>query len=133
MATHKARASDLMSDYANIRTIPAALGVAFVMASLYQFGGITTVDLPWLGYTLTTEHAALISVGAFAVAFASSETRQFENYEDWEQVAIAAGPIVILGNQYVAEINDFLVGLGDPLGLQLAFVVTVISWGVTVR
>ena len=133
MASHQARASAMLSDYANIRTIPAVLGVAFVMASLYQFGGITQVDLPWLGYTLTTEHAALVSVGAFAVAFASSETRDFDQYEDWEQWAIASGPIVILGNQYVAEINSFLVGLGDPIGHQLAFLVTVVSWGVTVR
>jgi len=133
MSSHQARASEMLSDYANIRTIPAVLGVAFVMASLYQFGGITQIDLPWLGYTLTTEHAALISVGAFAVAFASSETRDFHRYEDWEQAAIAAGPILILGNQYISELHNFLVGIGDPLGLQLAFVVTVVSWGVTVR
>ena len=133
MASHTTRATSVLSDYANIRTIPAVLSVGFVVASLYQFGGITEVTLPWLDYTLTTGHATVVSLSAFAFAFASSETRQFENYEDWEQVAIAAGPIVILGNQYVAEINDFLVGLGDPLGLQLAFLVTVISWGVTVR
>lgn len=45
MATRQARAADMLSDYANIRTIPAVLSVAFVLASLYQFGGISEVVL----------------------------------------------------------------------------------------
>ncbi|EMA25733.1 hypothetical protein [Haloarcula argentinensis] len=33
-----------VSDYMNIRSLPAMLSVAFVAASLYQFGGIPTVE-----------------------------------------------------------------------------------------
>jgi hypothetical protein len=33
----------------------------------------------------------------------------------------------------VTEIHDFLVSIGDPLGMQLAFLVTVLSWAVAVR
>lgn len=130
---YSGRASSLFSDYTQMRTIPAMLSVAFVLASLYQFGGISTITLDWLGYTLTAEHAVLISLGTYAMAFASSETKQFESYEDWEQAAIASGPVVILGAEYVTEINDFLMALGDPLGYQLAFVLTVVSWGVAVQ
>ncbi|MFY4811293.1 hypothetical protein ACOJIV_01090 [Haloarcula sp. AONF1] len=131
--SYQNRATDMVSDYMNIRSLPAMLSVAFVAASLYQFGGITTVELPWLSYTLTTQHSLLISLGAFAAAFASSETKQFEYYEDWEKVAIALGPAVILGNEYLPAVNDFLTSLGDPLGMQLAFLATVVSWGVAVQ
>ncbi|EMA18590.1 hypothetical protein [Haloarcula argentinensis] len=131
--SYQSRASGMVSDYMNIRSLPAMLSVAFVAASLYQFGGITTVELPWLSYTLTTQHSLLISLGAFAAAFASSETKQFEYYEDWEKIAIALGPAVILGNEYLPAVNDFLTSLGDPLGMQLAFLATVVSWGVAVQ
>lgn len=131
--SYQNRATNMVSDYMNIRSLPAMLSVAFVAASLYQFGGITTVELPWLSYTLTTQHSLLISLGAFAAAFASSETKQFEYYEDWEKIAIALGPAVILGNEYLPAVNDFLTSLGDPLGMQLAFLATVVSWGVAVQ
>lgn len=121
------------SDYAKLRTLPAMLSVAFVVASLYQFGGISTVDLAWLDYTLTTEHSVLVSVGVFALAFMSSETRQLENYETWEAVLIASAPAVILGEQYVTEVSDLLMEIGDPLGMQVAFLLTIIGWGVAVR
>ncbi|ACV47084.1 MULTISPECIES: hypothetical protein [Halomicrobium] len=134
---YKNRVSDMASDYMNIRSLPAMLSVGFILASLYQFGGISDVTLTWLadsgGYTLTNQHAIMVSLGAFAAAFASSETKRFEHYERWEQVAIAAGPGVILGQQYVTEVNDFLLSLGDPLGMQLAFGATILSWGVAVQ
>lgn len=131
--SYQKRASGMVSDYMNVRSLPAMLSVAFVAASLYQFGGITTVQLPWLSYTLTTQHSLLVSLGAFAAAFASSETKSFEYYEDWEKVAIVAGPAVILGNEFFQPVNDFLISLGDPLGMQLAFIATVVSWGVAVQ
>lgn len=130
---YRNRASGVLKDYAQLRTIPAMLSVAFVLASLYQFGGITQVDLPWLSYTLTAEHATLASTVTYGVAFMSSETRRWENYEDWEKVVIGAGPAVILGEQYVMEIHDLLVNLGDPLGFQVAFALSVVSWAVAVR
>jgi hypothetical protein len=125
--------SDTFDDYMMMRTLPALLSVVFALASLYQFGGIATVELSWLGYTLSQEHAVLVSMATFAVAFASSETMQFESYEDWEKVVIAAGPVLIIGTQYVTAVNDFLLALGDPLGYQLAFLVTIASWGVAVQ
>lgn len=127
------RANSLMDDYMNIRSLPAALSVAFVGASLYQFGGIAEISLPWISYTLTTQASLMVSLGAFLVAFMGSETKRFENYESWEQAAIIAGPAVILGNEYVTEVNDFLMNLGDPTGYQLAFVLTVVSWGVAMQ
>ena len=131
--SYQSKASGMVSDYMNVRTLPATLSVAFIAASLYQFGGITAIELPWINYTLDAAHAMLISLGAFAAAFASSETKQFENYEQWEQVAIASGPLVIVGYEYVPEVADFLTSLGDPLGMQLAFLATLVSWGVAVQ
>lgn len=119
-------------DYTQLKTLPAMLSVAFVLASLYQMGGLGTLELTWLDYTLTAEHAVLISAGSFVVAFASSETRSFEHYDDWEQAMIAAGPAVILGENYVPFVADQLANLGEP-GYIVAFLVTVASWGVAIR
>ncbi len=124
---------DMVSDYTNIRTIPALLSVAFIASGLYQFGGITDITLVWLSnYTLTAQHATFVSLGAYAVAFASSETKDFQYYEQWEQVAIFAGPLLILGYQYVPQIAD-LVNTTSNVGPIVAFLVTVGAWGVAVR
>lgn len=131
--SYQNRASGLVNDYMTLRSIPAMLSVAFIGASLYQFGGISTIDLSWLNYTLTAEHSVMVSLGAFVVAFMSSETKQFQNYEDWEKVAIAVGPLVILGDYLTVEVSDMIMQLGDPLGFQLAFLATIVSWAVAVR
>lgn len=126
-------AESYLGDYAQLRSLPAVLSVAFVAASLYQFGGVTELHLTWLDYTLTTKHSVLVSLLVWIAAFASSETKRLEHYEPWEQVAIALGPLVILGTEYVQEIHDLLLDLGDPLGMQVAFLLTLVSWGVAVR
>ena len=124
--------SGMLDDYKNLRAIPALLSVFFVLASLYQFGGIASVELSWFNYTLTTQHALFVSMGAYAVAFASSETRTFEAYDSWEQAMIAAGPLVIIGHEYVQFITDLIATEGNT-GPILAFLLVVISWGVAVR
>jgi hypothetical protein len=123
---------DMVSDYAQLNTIPALLSVAFVGAGLYQFGGISEISLTWLSYTLTAQHATFVSLGAYVVAFASSETKSFAHYEQWEQVMIAAGPILIAGYQYVPQIAD-LVNTTSNFGPIAAFLLTVAAWGVAVR
>lgn len=124
--------SDTLSDYTHLRTLPALLSVVFVLAGLYQFGGISEVMITWLNYTLTAQHATFISLGAYAIAFASSETKRFEHYERWEQIAIAAGPLVIVGYQYVPQIAD-IINTSSNLGPIVAFLATVVAWGVAVR
>jgi hypothetical protein len=134
MAMDHRGVSGVLGDYAHLRTIPAMLSVVYALASLYQFGGIATVELVWLSnYTLTQEHAVLASMVVYAIAFMSSETKRFDSYESWEKVAIALAPILILGEQYVTEVSTLLMDLGDPLGMQLAFIVTLLSWAVAVR
>ena len=121
-----------LSDYTHLRTLTALLSVVFILAGLYQFGGISEVMLTWIDYTLTAEHATFISLAAYAIAFASSETKQFESYEQWEQVAIALGPIIIAGYQYIPQLAD-LINTSSNLGPIVAFLATVVAWGVAVR
>jgi len=123
---------DALSDYTHLRTLPALLSVVFVLAGLYQFGGISEVMLTWIDYSLTAQHATFVSLAAYAIAFASSETKQFESYEQWEQVAIAVGPLVIIGYQYVPQLAD-LINTSSNLGPIVAFLATVVAWGVAVR
>jgi hypothetical protein len=125
--------SDMMGDYAKLKTLPALLSVVFVIGGLYQFGGISEVHLNWgLNYTLTAEVATITSLAVFAVAFMSSETRQFEAYEDWEKVLIGASPVLIVGHQYVGFVNDLIVNNSPTMSI-VAFAVTVVGWGVAVR
>jgi len=124
--------SSLTNDYMELRTIPALLGIVFAIASLYQFGGISEVHITWLDYTLSTQHAMFVSLATLLVAFASSETKQFEAYEDWEKVLIAAGPVLIVSQQYVTEVAD-IIAKNDPTGGIVAFVISVMAWGVAVR
>jgi len=125
-------AGRLMQDYSHLRTIPALLSIGFAVASLYQFGGISEVHLTWIDYTLTNTAAMVVGLAAFTVAFASSETKQFQNYETWEMVVIAAAPILMIGTHYVTEINDLVMSNGDSVS-ALAFLVTVAAWTVAIR
>lgn len=129
---NKSGVSSMLSDYTHLRTLPALLSVVFVIASLYQFGGISEVMITWVDYTLTSEHAMLVSIGAYALAFASSETKAFDRYEDIEKVLIFAGPGLIVGYQYIGFVTD-LVNTSSNLGPVLAFLATVVAWGVAVR
>lgn len=121
-----------LSNYARLRTLPALLSVAFFVASLYQFGGIATVELTWIDYTLASEHATILSLGIYAAAFASSETKQLDNYADWEMIVIAAGPVIILAHQYVGFVADEFAA-NDPLLPVIGFAISVAAWGVAVR
>lgn len=126
-------ASRKLDDYITMQDIPAGLSALYLFAGLYQFGGISSITFEWINYSITMEHAVWVAVAAYAVAFMSSRTKQFENYEGWEQFLILLGPGAILGQHYVTAVNDLLVNIGDPLGYQIAFVVTVASWGVAVQ
>lgn len=124
--------SGALSNYSRLRTLPAMLSVAFVMASLYQFGGISPFTLEWIDYTIEPQHAVVVSLAILGVAFASSETKQLDNYEDWEMVVIAAGPVLIVAHHFVDFVsNEF--AASDPLLPIIGFAVTVVSWGVAVR
>ena len=129
---NKSGVSSMLSDYTHLRTLPALLSVVFVIASLYQFGGISEVMITWVDYTLTSEHAMLVSIGAYALAFAYSETKALDRYEDIEKVLIFAGQGLIVGYQYIGFVTD-LVNTSSNLGPVLAFLATVVAWGVAVR
>jgi hypothetical protein len=120
------------ADYAQIRTVPALLGILFAVASLFQFGGVTAPTFTWFDYTLSASHAMLISLGAYVVAFASSETKAFEYYEQWEQVLIAAGPVVILAHHFAPAVRSLVTDF-DPFAGAVLFLLTIASWGVAVR
>ncbi|MHB9287403.1 hypothetical protein ACKVMT_10250 [Halobacteriales archaeon Cl-PHB] len=132
MATRSQSLSGVLNDYKNLRTIPAILGIVFAVASAYQFGGISEVHVTWAQYTLTSQHAMMASMATFLVAFASSKTKSFEYYERWEQVAIAAGPLLIVAHHYLAEVNSFVANNSPTAGIML-FMISIASWGAAVR
>ena len=132
MAYSSRSPGQVLSDYAHLRTIPALLGIVFSLSSLYQFGGISQVNLTWLDYTLTSEAAMMGSLLVFVVACASSETKDFDYYDGWEKALVAAGPVLIVVHQYVGAISTFIAN-NSPVAGMLAFLITLTSWGVAVR
>jgi hypothetical protein len=125
-------ASGLVSDYAHLRTVPALLSIFFAMASLYQFGGVTELHFAWFDYTLTAQHGLVASLGIFALAFASSETRRFDHYADWEKVLIGTGPVLLVVHQYVDPINTAFANNAPWLPI-VGFLVSIAAWSVAVR
>lgn len=122
----------LVNDYAQLRTLPAILTLLFSMTSLYQFGGIAEIHVVWLDYTLSQGHAMLLSVATFAVAFMSSETKQFANYMGAEKVIIVAGFVLVFGQQHIGFISS-AISNHQPVAGIVAFLITLIAWGVAVR
>jgi hypothetical protein len=126
------RSGSILSEYSQLKTIPALLSVVFAMTSLYQFGGVSELHLVWLDYTLTTGHAMLASIATYAVAFMSSETRQFENYTSAEQVILGSGLLLVIGHQHIGIISDAISNAGTTGGI-VTFLITLLAWGVAVR
>lgn len=122
----------LLSDYAQLRTLPALTSALLVAFSLYLYGGVSDLTFGWLGYTLTTQHALMGSLVIYVIAFASSETRSLEYYEDWEMALISSGPGVMLLYQYIPYIQDQFAA-NDPHLSIIAFLFSVVSWGVMVK
>jgi len=134
MNYNSSKLSGIVDDYANIRTLPAFISAVFISLSLYQFGGIDPIAFNWgINYTFQPGHAILGSLAAYAIAFASSETKSFEYYEVWEKALIAAGPLAVAGWGYIPAIENLLLQLGDPMGAQVGFLLSVVSWIVMVR
>ena len=132
MTSHRNNMQGLLDDYSQLRAVPALLGIVFAVASLYQFGGVNELTLTWFDYTLTDTHAMLVSLGVLVVAFMSSETKQFENYEDWEQVLIGATPALVVGHYYIPFIES-LVNTADPWGQIAAFLLCVSGYASAMR
>jgi len=124
--------SDTIADYTQLRTLPAVLGLAYILASLYQFGGIESVHIQWLSYELASFDAMLVSLMSILVAFASSETREFTEYEAWEQVSIISGPVIIMAHFTLPTVERFVQANSPEAGI-IAFGVSAFSWAVMSR
>jgi len=123
--------NSLLRDYSQLNTIPALSGVAFAIASAVQFlGGSMSLTTP--SYTLDPAHAMIISLVALVVAFASSDTKDWRYYETWEQGVVAAAVFLMIGMEYLTEIQN-LVNNNAPVAPLMAFGLAMVAWGVLAR
>lgn len=132
MAYNKSNMKGVMANYSHLRTLPALLSIIFAGMSLYLFGGISEIHIPWFGYTLTTQHALLGSLGIYVIAFASSETKAFAAYEDWEKVMIGVPPVVMLAHQFTNFVPNQMATYDPWLAIGF-FLMSVVGWSVAVR
>lgn len=122
-----------MHDYSQLRSVPALLGMLFTVLSLYQFGAFgDSMVIAWFDYTVDSSHVMFGSLGIYALAFMSSETKAFENYEQWEQGFIVASPGLIFTYEYVGFVAD-LVNSMDPWTQILGFLIAAGGYGVAMR
>lgn len=127
MATNS---KSILSDYTQLNTLPAVTGVLFAVASSVQFLG-ATVSLSTPAYTFDPAHAMLVSLLMLVVAFASSETKDWRHYDEWEQGVVGVAAITLVGTEYVPEIADLVMSSqGTQVG---AFVLSLAAWGVLSR
>jgi len=125
--------TSLLSDYAHLRTLPALTSALLVVFGAYLYGAISPVTLQWgLDYTISTQGALIGSLVIYVIAFASSETRSLEYYENWEIALISSGPGIMLLYQYVGFVQDQFASY-DPHLYIVAFIFALLSWGVMVR
>lgn len=123
--------SSLAKQYSQLNTVPAMVGIAFAAASSVQFLD-ATLTFGLLNYTFEANHAMVVSLVALIVAFAASDTKSFEHYSREEQGVVALGALLIVGNEYVTQISDFIVQ-NEPVAGVAAFGITVAAWGVLAR
>lgn len=121
-------------DSLNLRRLPQVLSAVFMFATLYQFGGIESVTFGWLDYTIQASHTVYLSLFTYTLAFASSETRQFENYHSLEQALIFLGPVVIILHHATQLLHDHVQPhLGDPWFGVVLTVVVLVGWVVAIK
>lgn len=122
----------LLSDYAQLNTLPALSGVLFAISSGVQFLGVSiSMTIPW-AYTFDPSHGLVVSLVVMVIAFASSSTKDWRQYESYEQGAVALAVILMVGNEYLIEVSDLIVN-NNPTAGTLAFLVTVVAWGILAR
>jgi len=121
----------LVSDYKQLNTIPAIVGIVFAIAAGVQFLQLH-ITLGLWGYTFPTDQAMLVSLGSLVVAFASSETKDWHHYESYEQAIVGGAVVVTVGAQYISEIGNVLTN-NQPVAGVVAFAISMAAWGVLSR
>jgi len=122
----------LLSDYAQLRTLPALTVSLLFVCSAILFGAIPEIPVNWLGVTITSGSALIVSLVIYVLAFASSETKSLEYYENWEMALISSGPGIMLAYQYIPLVQDQFAANSPTLSI-IGFVFSLVSWGVMVR
>lgn len=129
MATNNS--NGMLADYTQLNTIPAMSGILFALAAAVQFLD-ATFSLGIITYTFDPAHALLVSLGVLVVAFASSDTNDWRMYETYEQALVGLAVLLMVGAEYVTEVNDLLVNNSPTAGI-IAFFVSMGAWGVLAR
>jgi len=114
-----------------IKTVPALAGLIYAAAAAVQFLD-ATIALGVLDWQFQTDHAMLVSLAALVVAFASSETKNWSNYDAWEQAIIGLAILIMVSHQFVSPVTTGIAN-NQPLTGAFAFMSGMVAWGVLAR
>jgi hypothetical protein len=114
-----------------IRTVPALAGLVFAAASAVQFLD-AQIALGVLDWSFKPALALVVSLGSLLVAFASSNTRDWEHLENAEQATVAVALLIMLTHQYTPTVETAIAN-NQPWAGFVAFMSGMIAWGVLAR
>lgn len=124
--------SRTVNNYRQLNTVPALTGVVFSIAAAVQYlGAEMSIEYP-SAYTFPGEHAMLVGLLCLLLAFASSDTKDWRYYDQWEQAAVAIAVVGSVLVQYVPEVNDLLVN-NQPVSGVVMFVASLAAWAILAR
>lgn len=114
-----------------IRTIPALAGLVFAAASAVQFLD-AQIALGVVNWSFKPAMALVVSLASLLVAFASSNTRNWEHLENAEKSLVAVALLIMTTHQYVPTV-ELAISNNQPWAGFIAFMSGMIAWGVLAR
>lgn len=126
MSNHEQHRAGLFID-----TVPAIAGLVYAAAAAVQFLD-AQIALGVLDWTFKPGMAMVVSLAALVVAFASSETRNWQCYDNYEQSLIGLTLLIMVLHQYSPTVETAIAN-NQPLTGFTAFGLGMISWGVLSR
>ena len=114
-----------------IESIPHIAGIVFSLATAVQFLD-TELTVGAIGYTFDPAHSFAVSLAALVVVFASSNTRDFDYLESWEQVLTGVTIAIMTAHQFLPTVAT-AVQNNNPHAGGVVFLLGLGTWTVLSR
>lgn len=114
-----------------IESVPHLAGFVFTLATAVQFLD-TEVTVGALNYTFLPAHGLLVSLAALVVVFASSQTRDFDYLESWEQVLTVVTIAIMTAHQFIPTVETAIQNNAPHAG-GVVFAMGLLTWTVLSR
>ena len=120
----------MLAPYMNMNAFVAGAGIVVTIAALILWEWIS-VEILIYEWAPTTEHLLIVTAAGLGVAGFTSNTRNLEDYNEFEIGVVGVGIVGTVGAHYWTYLSDLV---AQHTALQvLGFVVTFTMWLVVAR